>query len=52
MFIGNNGMVNVANGGVGPMFGQVHHFTKYNKGISEYAENRYQKKQKTLWSDE
>ena len=36
-------------GGVGPMFGQVHHFTKYNKGISEYAENRYQNEAKRLY---
>ncbi len=28
-------------GGVGPMFGQVHHFVKYNPGVSEYAEQRY-----------
>ena len=30
-------------GGVGPMFGQVHHFVKYNKGKSEYSETRYSK---------
>ena len=28
-------------GGLGPMLGQVHHFVKYNKGKSEYAEQRY-----------
>lgn len=28
-------------GGLGPMLGQVHHFVKYNKGKSEYGENRY-----------
>lgn len=28
-------------GGLGPMLGQVHHFVKYNKGKSEYAEERY-----------
>lgn len=28
-------------GGVGPMFGQVHHFHKYNPGKSDYAEARY-----------
>ena len=28
-------------GHVGPMFGQVHHFTKYNAGKSQYAEERY-----------
>ena len=28
-------------GGLGPMLGQTHHFVKYNKGKSEYAEQRY-----------
>jgi len=28
-------------GGLGPMLGQVHHFVKYNKGKSEYGEQRY-----------
>ena len=28
-------------GGLGPMLGQVHHFVKYNKGTSAYAEERY-----------
>lgn len=28
-------------GGLGPMLGQTHHFVKYNKGISDYAEKRY-----------
>jgi len=28
-------------GGVGPMFGQVHHFVKFNPGKSAYAEQRY-----------
>ncbi len=28
-------------GGIGPMLGQVHHFLKFNKGKSEYAEVRY-----------
>lgn len=27
--------------GLGPMLGQVHHFVKYNKGKSEYAQSRY-----------
>lgn len=27
--------------GVGPMFGQVHHFVKYNQGKSVYAEERF-----------
>ena len=37
-------------GGVGPMFGQVHHFIKYNKGKSEYAEERYSKEARRLYS--
>ena len=28
-------------GSVGPMLGQAHHFLKFNKGKSEYAEKRY-----------
>ena len=28
-------------GGAGPMLGQAHHFLKYNRGISDYAETRY-----------
>ena len=28
-------------GGVGPMFGQVHHFVKFNPGKSTYSEERY-----------
>jgi len=28
-------------GGLGPMLGQTHHFLKYNKGVSDYAEQRY-----------
>ena len=28
-------------GGFGPMIGQAHHFLKYNKGKSEYSEQRY-----------
>lgn len=28
-------------GGVGPMFGQAHHFLRFNKGQSGYAEDRY-----------
>lgn len=36
-------------GGVGPMFGQVHHFIKYNKGKSEYAEERYSKEARRLY---
>ena len=36
-------------GGVGPMFGQVHHFVKYNKGKAEYAEERYSKEARRLY---
>jgi len=28
-------------GGLGPMLGQTHHFVKYNKGKSTYAEQRF-----------
>ena len=28
-------------GGVGPMLGQVHHFSKFNSGVAPYAEQRY-----------
>ena len=34
---------------VGPMFGQVHHFVKYNKGKSEYSETRYSKEARRLY---
>lgn len=30
-------------GSVGPMLGQTHHFVRFNKGVSEYAEQRYAK---------
>ena len=30
-------------GGLGPMLGQVHHYTKYNPGKAPYAEERYLK---------
>ncbi len=36
-------------GGVGPMFGQVHHFTKYNPGKSQYAQERYEKEARRLY---
>jgi GSH-dependent disulfide-bond oxidoreductase len=36
-------------GGVGPMFGQCHHFTKYNPGIAQYAEDRYRNETKRLY---
>src|SRR5262245_23805501 len=37
-------------GGPGPMFGQVHHFTKYNPGKAPYAEERYLKEAHRLYS--
>jgi glutathione S-transferase len=37
-------------GGPGPMFGQVHHFVKYNKGKPPYAEERYLKDAHRLYS--
>ncbi len=36
-------------GGPGPMLGQVHHFVKYNKGKSPYAEERYLKEGHRLY---
>ena len=36
-------------GGLGPMLGQVHHFVKYNKGKSEYGEQRYANEGKRLY---
>src|SRR4030088_1629152 len=36
-------------GGPGPMFGQVHHFVKYNKGKAPYAEERYLKEAQRLY---
>ena len=36
-------------GGLGPMLGQVHHFVKYNKGTSAYAEERYAKEGRRLY---
>ena len=36
-------------GGPGPMLGQVHHFVKYNKGKSAYAEERYTKEAHRLY---
>ena len=36
-------------GGLGPMAGQTHHFLKFNKGKSEYAEQRYQSETKRLY---
>ena len=36
-------------GGVGPMFGQVHHFVKYNPGKAPYAEERFLKEAHRLY---
>ena len=36
-------------GGFGPMLGQAHHFLHFNKGVSDYAENRYGKEAKRLY---
>ena len=36
-------------GGVGPFFGQVHHFTKYNSGVAPYAEERYLKENARIY---
>jgi GSH-dependent disulfide-bond oxidoreductase len=36
-------------GGIGPMFGQVHHFVKYNKGKAPYAEERFFKEAQRLY---
>ena len=36
-------------GGVGPMFGQVHHFLRFNKGVSAYAEERYRNEAHRLY---
>jgi len=37
-------------GGVGPMFGQVHHFTKFAKEDVPYAKERYTTEQKRLYA--
>jgi GST-like protein len=36
-------------GDLGPMIGQAHHFLKFNKGKSAYAEERYAKEVKRLY---
>lgn len=36
-------------GGVGPILGQVHHFTKYNPGKAPYAQDRYLTEGKRLY---
>src|SRR5262249_55967428 len=37
-------------GGPGPFLGQVHPFVKFNPGKSAYAEERYTKEARRLWS--
>ena len=36
-------------GHIGPMFGQVHHFVKYNSGKAPYAEERFRAVARTLY---
>jgi GST-like protein len=36
-------------GGLGPMLGQTHHFVKFNRGTSDYAEKRYSKEARRLY---
>ena len=36
--------------GLGPILGQVHHFSKYNKGKSEYAQARYSQEAHRLYA--
>lgn len=36
-------------GGLGPMLGQTHHFVKYNRGKSSYAEERYSTEARRLY---
>ena len=36
-------------GGVGPMLGQAHHFSHFNKGKSDYAEERYLNETRRLY---
>jgi len=37
-------------GGPGPMLGQAHHFLKFNRGKSPYAEERYHKEAERLYA--
>ena len=37
-------------GGLGPMLGQVHHYTHFNKGVSDYAEDRYRAEMDRLYT--
>jgi GST-like protein len=36
--------------GLGPILGQVHHYTKHNKGVSDYSEKRYHDEALRLYS--
>jgi GST-like protein len=36
-------------GSVGPMLGQVHHFVKFNPGVSDYASERYSSRAKNIY---
>jgi GST-like protein len=36
-------------GGLGPMLGQTHHFLRFNRGVSRYAEGRYLNEAKRLY---
>lgn len=36
-------------GGAGPFLGQAHHFLRHNRGVSEYAENRYRAEARRLY---
>ena len=36
-------------GGQGPMLGQVHHFVHFNKGVSDYAEERFSKEAERIY---
>lgn len=36
-------------GGVGPMFGQAHHFLRFNRGVAAYAETRYREETHRLY---
>lgn len=37
-------------GGLGPMLGQAHHFLKFNKSVSDYAEKRYADEAQRLYA--
>ncbi len=41
--------LNFQTGSLGPMLGQAHHFLKFNRGKSEYAEKRYHDEAERLY---